>query len=29
VVVFVTVMTAIVAGLDFGFGKAVLWAFGG
>ena len=29
VVVFVTVMTAIVAGLDYGFGKAVLWAFGG
>jgi preprotein translocase subunit SecE len=29
VVAFVTVMTAIVAVLDYGFGKAVLWAFGG
>jgi len=29
VIVFVTVMTAIVGLLDFGFGKGVLWAFGG
>ncbi|GIE96141.1 preprotein translocase subunit SecE [Paractinoplanes rishiriensis] len=29
VIVFVTVMTAIVAGLDYAFGKGVLWAFGG
>ena len=29
VIVFVTVMTAIVGFLDLGFGKAVLWAFGG
>jgi preprotein translocase subunit SecE len=28
VIVFVTVMTTIVAGLDFGFGKAVLATFG-
>ncbi|GAA2628194.1 hypothetical protein GCM10010399_69780 [Dactylosporangium fulvum] len=28
VVVFVIVMLAIVAGLDYGFAKAVLWAFG-
>ncbi|MGC4893895.1 preprotein translocase subunit SecE [Micromonospora sp. DT31] len=28
VVVFVAVMLAIVAGLDFGFAKAVLWVFG-
>jgi len=28
VIAFVTVMTAIVAGLDVLFGKAVLWAFG-
>jgi preprotein translocase subunit SecE len=29
VIGFVTVMTAIVALLDYGFGKAILWAFGG
>ncbi|GIF19482.1 preprotein translocase subunit SecE [Actinoplanes tereljensis] len=29
VVVFVTIMTAIVAVLDYGFGKGILWAFGG
>jgi len=29
VVVFVTVITAIVVGLDFGFAKGVLWVFGG
>jgi len=29
VIVFVTVMTAIVGVLDYGFGKAILWAFGG
>ena len=29
VVAFVTVMTAIVAGFDYGFGKGILWAFGG
>jgi preprotein translocase subunit SecE len=29
VIVFVTIMTAIVGFLDLGFGKAVLWAFGG
>src|SRR5438105_5016145 len=29
VVGFVTVMTAIVAGFDYGFGKGILWAFGG
>jgi preprotein translocase subunit SecE len=29
VVSFVTVMVAIVAGLDYGFAKAVLWVFGG
>jgi len=28
VIVFVTVMTTIVAGLDVLFGKGVLWAFG-
>ncbi|GLY00806.1 MULTISPECIES: preprotein translocase subunit SecE [Actinoplanes] len=28
VIVFVVVMTAIVAGLDYGFGKAILWALG-
>ena len=28
VVVFVTVMLTIVAGLDFGFAKGVLWVFG-
>ena len=29
VVVFVTVVTAIVTGLDYGFGKLVLWSLGG
>jgi preprotein translocase subunit SecE len=29
VIVFLTVMTAVVAGLDFVFAKGVLWAFGG
>ncbi len=29
VIVFVTVMTTIVGLLDLGFGKAILWAFGG
>jgi preprotein translocase subunit SecE len=29
VIVFVTIMTAIVGVLDYGFGKAILWAFGG
>ena len=29
VIVFVTIMTAIVAVLDYGFGKGILWAFGG
>jgi preprotein translocase subunit SecE len=29
VVGFVTVMTTIVAGLDYAFGKGILWAFGG
>jgi len=29
VIVFVTVMTTIVGVLDYGFGKAILWAFGG
>ena len=29
VIIFVTIMTAIVGFLDLGFGKAVLWAFGG
>jgi preprotein translocase subunit SecE len=29
VVGFVTVMTTIVAVLDYGFGKGILWAFGG
>jgi preprotein translocase subunit SecE len=29
VIAFVTVMTAIVGVLDLGFGKAILWAFGG
>jgi len=29
VIGFVAVMTAIVGLLDYGFGKAVLWAFGG
>ena len=29
VVAFVTVMTTIVALLDYGFGKGILWAFGG
>nr|WP_296077110.1 preprotein translocase subunit SecE [uncultured Actinoplanes sp.] len=29
VIVFVSVMTAIVGLLDLGFGKAILWAFGG
>ncbi|WP_344171009.1 preprotein translocase subunit SecE [Pilimelia columellifera] len=28
VIVFVTIMTSIVAGLDYGFGKAVLAVFG-
>ena len=28
VIVFVTIMVAIVWVLDFGFAKAVLWAFG-
>ena len=28
VIAFVTIMTAIVAGLDYGFAKGVLWAFG-
>jgi preprotein translocase subunit SecE len=28
VVVFVTAITAIVAGLDYGFGRVVLWVFG-
>jgi preprotein translocase subunit SecE len=28
VIVFVTVMTTIVAVLDYGFGKGILWAFG-
>ena len=28
VVTFVAVVMAIVAGLDFGFAKAVLWVFG-
>jgi hypothetical protein len=29
VVVFVTVVTAIVTTLDYGFGKLVLWSLGG
>jgi preprotein translocase subunit SecE len=29
VIGFVTIMTAIVGLLDYGFGKAILWAFGG
>ncbi|GIF12253.1 preprotein translocase subunit SecE [Actinoplanes teichomyceticus] len=29
VIAFVTVMTAIVAVLDYGFGKGILWALGG
>lgn len=29
VLVFVAIMMVIVSGLDFGFGKAVLWIFGG
>ena len=29
VIAFVTVMTAIVGVLDYGFGKGILWAFGG
>jgi preprotein translocase subunit SecE len=29
VIAFVTVMTAIVGLLDYGFGKGILWAFGG
>jgi preprotein translocase subunit SecE len=29
VIGFVTVMTAIVGLLDYGFGKVILWAFGG
>jgi len=29
VIGFVTVMTAIVGLLDYGFGKGILWAFGG
>jgi len=29
VIVFVTVMTTIVSLLDLGFGKVILWAFGG
>ncbi|KUL30212.1 preprotein translocase subunit SecE [Actinoplanes awajinensis] len=29
VIVFVTVMTALVAVLDYGFGKGILWALGG
>ncbi|WP_229073978.1 preprotein translocase subunit SecE [Actinoplanes sp. DH11] len=28
VIVFVTVVTAIVAGLDYAFGKGILWALG-
>jgi preprotein translocase subunit SecE len=28
VIVFVSIMIAIVAGLDIGFAKIVLWAFG-
>ncbi|GIE79093.1 hypothetical protein Aph02nite_50430 [Actinoplanes philippinensis] len=28
VIVFVVIMTALVAGLDYGFGKAILWALG-
>jgi preprotein translocase subunit SecE len=28
VIVFVTVMTALVGVLDYGFGKGILWAFG-
>ena len=28
VISFLVIMTAIVVGLDFGFGKGVLWAFG-
>jgi len=28
VIAFVTVMTTIVAGLDYGFGKGIMWAFG-
>jgi preprotein translocase subunit SecE len=28
VIVFVSIMVAIVAGLDIGFAKLVLWAFG-
>ena len=29
VIAFVTIMTAIVAVLDYGFGKGILWAFSG
>jgi len=29
VIVFVTVMTALVAVFDYGFGKGILWALGG
>jgi preprotein translocase subunit SecE len=29
VIIFVSIMTAIVGFLDLGFGKAILWAFGG
>jgi preprotein translocase subunit SecE len=29
VIGFVTVMTAVVGLLDYGFGKGILWAFGG
>jgi preprotein translocase subunit SecE len=28
VIVFVVIMTSLVAGLDYGFGKAILWALG-
>jgi preprotein translocase subunit SecE len=28
VIVFVVIMTTLVAGLDYGFGKAILWALG-
>jgi preprotein translocase subunit SecE len=28
VIVFVSIMTALVAGLDIGFAKAVVWVFG-
>jgi preprotein translocase subunit SecE len=28
VIVFVVIMTSLVAGMDYGFGKAILWALG-